>query len=113
MPTFLGHPQSVLAKITTPDSEIALWTWAPTGIQSDDTIDTLVASGFERVPINNEQSPYLCFASQGCDVRLLTTYDSSKLERRKVKVDGQENAFIEIPSRPAGPADKIYNVKLL
>jgi len=109
MPTFRGLPQSVLSKITTPDSQLALWTWAATGIQSDDTTDTLVASGFERAPINDEQPPYLCLASQGCDVLLISSHDSSNLERRKVKVDGQENAFVEVPSSKtelwARPAD--------
>ena len=69
-------PQSLLTKITTSDSPLAVWTWE--GFHVEETPDKLIASGYQRVSL--EGATYTCLASQGCDVPLLDPHDGNGLE---------------------------------
>ena len=69
-------PQSLLTKITTSDSPLAIWTWA--SFHFEKTPDKLIASGYKRVSL--EDATYTSLASQGCDVFLLDPHDGNALE---------------------------------
>src|SRR5947209_3016373 len=90
MPIYEGQPMSFLARVTPPDSELALWQWGPSykPLQGDiDTINALVSAGYQRVIHKPDAPEWPHLLSQCCDVALVRDGDMLHLWARPEDID--------------------------